>query len=321
MHSFVIGATGFIGGQIARQAQTAGHEVHALCRQAGAVGAIGDVPVTWHLGSLEGLQGLLATLPEVDVLFYAAGYAPHAERNVRRTLRIGVEQMRLVLDAARAAGVKRVVYTSSLSTIGQPPADSNRLADERDRYRPGSTWNNYYEVKWLLELEAVRAAHDGLPVVILCPTAVFGPGDVKPSTSQVLLELAKGRLPAAIDIENNFVDGRDVALAHLRAAERGIPGDRYIIGGHNLNTVDALQTAARLIGVREPKLILSRQTAAAALKVADVLRLPIPATMRAMPYWQPYNCEKGWTAFDITPRPYADTVRDTVDWFRQHNYL
>lgn len=321
MRLFVIGATGFIGGQIARQAQAAGHEVHVLRRQAGAVGAVGDVPVIWHQGSLGGLQELLAALPEMDVLFYAAGFAPHAERSVRHALRTGIEQMRLVLDASRAAGVKRVVYTSSLATIGQPPADANRLADERDRYRPGSTWNNYYEVKWLLELEAIRATREGLPVVILCPTAVFGPGDVKPSTSQVLLELAKGRLPVAIDVENNFVDGRDVALAHVRAAERGTPGDRYIIGGHNLNTVEALQAAARLIGVREPRLVLSRQAAAAALKVADVLRLPVPATMRAMPYWQPYNCQKGWDAFDFTPRPYADTVRDTVNWFRQHDYL
>lgn len=321
MRAFVLGATGCIGGQIARHAHQAGYEVHALRRQPGAVGAVGDVPVRWHPGDLSQPEPLADALQGTDVLFHAAGYAPHAERNVRRALRSGVAQMRRVLSAARRAGVRRVVYTSSLSTIGPPPPGSNRLADERDTYLPGSTWNNYYEVKWVMELEAIKAALQGLPVVILCPTAVFSPGDTKPSTSQVLLELARGRLPVAVDVETNFVDGRDVAIAHVRAAERGASGERYIIGGHNLNTADALQTAARLIGVREPRPVLSRRTSAVLLRLADGLRLPIPATMRALPYWQPYNAEKGWQTFDLEPRPFADTVCDTVDWFRQHGYL
>jgi dihydroflavonol-4-reductase len=321
MRVFVLGATGFIGGQIARQAHQAGFDVHALRRQPGAVGSVGDLPISWHSGDLAHFPSLAEAFQGADVLFHAAGYAPQAERNVRRALRTGVEQMRTVLAAARQAEVRRVVYTSSLSTIGPPPPGSDRLADERDPYLPGSTWNNYYEVKWLMEMEAVKAAHQGLPVVILCPTAVFGPGDVKPSTSQVLLELARGRLPVAVDVDTNFVDGRDVALAHVRAAEQGEPGERYILGGHNMNTAEALQTAARLIGVREPRPAISRRTAAALLKVADGLRLPIPATMRALPYWQPYNAEKGWLAFGFTPRPYSDTVCDTVGWFREHGYL
>jgi dihydroflavonol-4-reductase len=321
MRAFVLGATGCIGGQIARHAQQAGYEVHALRRQPGAVGAVGDVPISWHTGDLSMPQSLAEALTGIDVLFHAAGYAPHAERNVRRALRTGVTQMRNVLSAAQESGVRRVIYTSSLSTIGMPPTNANRLADERDPYLPGSTWNSYYEVKWAMELESIKAAHQGLPVIILCPTAVFGPGDVKPSTSQVLLELARGRLPVAVDVDTNFVDGRDVALAHVRAAERGASGERYIIGGHNMNTADALQTAAHLIGVHEPRPVLSRRTMAVLLRLADGLRLPIPATMRALPYWQPYNAEKGWQTFDLTPRPYADTVCDTVNWFRQHGYL
>lgn len=321
MRVLVLGATGFIGGQVARAAHAAGWEVHGLRRRAGAVGAVGDVPLTWHAGDLADSAGLCATMQGCDVLFYAAGYAPDTERNVRRAVHAGVMQTRGVFEAAQAAGVGRVVYTSSLATIGPPPPGSDRLADERDAYLPGSTWNSYYEAKWLMELEALRATRAGLPVVSLCPTAVFGPGDVKPSTSRILLMVARGQMPVAVDIETNIVDGRDVALAHVRAAAQGQPGERYIVGGHNLNVGDALREAARLAGVREPRVTLSRETVARLLGLADALRLPIPATMRALPHWQPYDASKARDAFDLTPRPFADTVRDTIAWFRENGYL
>lgn len=319
--ALVLGATGFIGGQIARAACAAGFEVHGLRRRPGAVGAVGDQPLVWHEGDLSNPASLEAAMQGCEVLFHAAGYAPRTERSVPQAVRQGVSEMRNVLEAARRAGVRRVVYTSSLSTIGPPPPGSGRLADERDGYLPGSTGNAYYEVKWAMEHEALRATLSGLPVVILCPTAVFGPGDVKPSTSEILLRLARGQLPFGVDQETNIVDGRDVALAHIRAATQGTPGRRYIIGGHNLNVAEALRQAAEVLGVRPPRWTLSTGTVARLLRVADAVRLPIPATMRAIPYWQPLNSRKGQETFGFIPRPFEETVRDTVDWFREHGYL
>lgn len=321
MRVLVLGATGFIGGQVARAAHAAGWQVRGLRRREGAVGAVGDVPVEWHSGDLADSASLTGAMQGCDVLFHAAGFAPETMRSVRKAVREGVAQTRRVFGAARLAGVGRVVYTSSLATIGTPPPGADRLADESDPYAPGSTWNSYYEAKWLMELEALRANDAGLPVVSLCPTAVFGPGDVKPSTSRILLMVAKGQMPASVDVETNIVDGRDVALAHIRAAEVGQPGERYIIGGHNLNIDAALREAARLVGVREPLVTLSLSTAARLLRLADALHLPIPATMRALPYWQPYDTSKARRAFDLTPRPFAETVIDTVSWFREHGYL
>lgn len=321
MRVLVTGATGFIGGQIARAAHAAGFEVHGLRRRPGATGAVGDVPIIWHEGDLYDAPSVESALQGIDVLFHAAGYYAEAEYNVARALQRGVSQMRVVLDAALRVGVRRVIYTSSLSTIGAPPEGANRLADERDGYLPGTTGNAYYESKWAMEHEALRATQAGLPVVILCPTAVFGPGDVKPSTGRILLMLAKGQLPAAVDAANNFVDGRDVALAHVRAAERGIPGERYIIGGYNLNVGEAMRDAARAIDVRPPAVTLKMGTVAALLRVAGFLRVPIAATFRALPHWQPLNPEKGWRTFDFAPRPFEETVRDTIAWFREHGYL
>ncbi len=321
MRALVLGATGFIGGQIVRAAYAAGIEVHGLRRRTGAVGAVGDVPVIWREGDINQPDTLYEAMQGMDVLFHAAAYYPETERNVRYAMQRGVHEMRTVLETARRAGVGRVIYTSTLSTIGPPPPGAGRLADERDAYLPGSTWNAYYEAKWAMELEAVRAARDGLAVVILCPTAVFGSGDVKPTTGKLLLMLAKGRMPLAVDAVINMVDGRDVALAHVRAATLGTSGERYIIGGHNLNIAEALREAARIVGVRPPTLTLSMRTASRLLRLAEVLHLPLNATMRALPYWQPLNPLKGWQTFDLVPRPFEETVRDTVAWFREHRYL
>ncbi len=321
MRVLVLGATGFIGGQIARMAHATGMEVHGLRRRRGAVGAVGDVPIVWHDGDLADPLALSAALEGCEVLFHAAAQYPTTERSVRRVVQAGVRQMRSVLSVAQQTGVKRVVYTSSLSTIGLPPSGTERLADERDGYLPGSTTNPYYEVKWTMEHEALRATVAGLPVIILCPAAVFGPGDVKPSTSQILLMVAKGQVPVGVDVVTNIVDGRDVALAHVRAATLGVPGERYIIGGHNLNVAEALREAARLLGVRPPRGVWSMRRVRAVLGLAKLLHLPIPATMMALPYWQPLNAEKGWRTFGFTPRPFEETVMDTVAWFRDHGYL
>jgi len=321
MRVLVLGATGCIGGQIARAAHTAGMQVHAMRRRPGAVGAAGDIPIVWHDGSLEDSECLAEAMRGCDVLFHAAAYAPGTERQIALVVRQGVAQLRGVLAAAQAAGIKRVIYTSSLATIGPPPAGSNRLADERDAYLPGSVNSSYYEVKWHMEHEALRATHAGLPVMILCPTAVFSPGDSKPSTSQLLLLLAQSRLPATVDVQVNFVDGRDVALAHIQAAAAGQPGQRYIIGGHNLDVREAMARAAAVIGVRPPRWHLSRAAMRRLLAVTDALRLPVTETMRTLLYWQPLNCEKGWQTFGLTPRPFEETVRDTYTWFKEHGYL
>lgn len=321
MRILVLGATGFIGGQIARSGYEAGFDVHGLRRRTGAVGAIDDLPVTWHMGDLGDPVSVETAMDGCDVLFHAAAYYPYHERDPLSAMRQAALEMRCVLAAAQKAGVRRVIYTSSLTTIGQPPEGETRLADERDRYVPGSTRNAYFEAKWVMEQEAHQAASMGLPVIVLIPTAVFGPGDVKPATGQILCDLARGRMPAGVDIATNFVDVRDVALAHIRAIKSGEVGHRYIIGGHNLNIGEALREAAQVIGVRPPQIIIRREMAVSLVRLAGAVPSLVPELARGIGYWQPLNCEKGWKTFDLTPRPYAEMVRDGVRWFREHGYL
>jgi dihydroflavonol-4-reductase len=208
-----------------------------------------------------------------------------------------------VLQAARDAQAGRFVYTSTLTTIGQSSA-AGRLADERDFYVPGSSPSVYYESKFAMETEAFRAAAEGLPIVILNPTAVFGPGDVKPTTGEILLRVAKGQIPV-----------------YFEAVERGRAGQRYILGGHNLTLQELLTTTARVAGVRAPRWKLSTRTVNWLFAVGEGLRLPLPDLVKTVRFWQPLNDHKAQRELDHQPRPFEETARDTLAWFRENHYL
>src|SRR5262245_41105033 len=245
MRVLVLGATGFIGGQIARALVEHGYAVRALRRARSSTLALEGLPVEFAYGDLRDPSALLAAMRGVEAVFHAAGYYPHNSLAPRRALRLAAAGMRNLLECARAADVGRVVYTSSLSTIG-PPAVGRALADERDYYLPGSVADPYFEAKWAMEAEVYRAVALGQAVVALCPTVVFGPGDVKPTSGTVLLALARGLLPAYVEGRINIVDVRDVAMAHVAALERGRTGERYILSGQNTTIGAALTLAAQL---------------------------------------------------------------------------
>jgi dihydroflavonol-4-reductase len=256
-----------------------------------------------------------------DVVYHAAGYYTTDQHAMRPAMRQAAREIRAVIDIAKQAEVRRLIYTSSLSTVGAPPAVEHHLADERDLYLPGSAPSAYFEAKWLMETEARLAAQDGLEVIILIPSAVFGPEDIKPTTSELLLHIARRRIPFGIDVNTNFVDGRDVAQAHIAAAAQGESGRRYLICGHNLNVAAMISEASRIAGVKAPKPVISHRSAIRLINTARILHLPVPDLMFGIEHFRALNGALGWQTFGFTPRPFDETVRDTLDWFRKHNYL
>jgi dihydroflavonol-4-reductase len=330
LNALVLGATGFIGGHIARAALARGWHVRALRRHPDAVGAISDVAdqIEWIQGELpfqtfevsKDLEGLCNAMRGCEVVFHAAAAYPRAERDIAGWTARSVTQMRAVLQAASDARASRFVYTSTLTTVGRSN-EAGRLADERDFYVPGTSRSAYYESKFAMEMEAFRAAAEGLPVIILNPTAVFGPGDIKPTTGEVLLRAAKGQIPVYFDALVNSVDARDVAVAQIAAAERGRVGQRYILGGHNLTLKELLTTTAHVAGIQSPRWELSTRTVDWLMGVGDVLRLPLPDLVKTMRFWQPLNSEKAQRELGLSPRPFEETARDTLAWFREHGYL
>jgi dihydroflavonol-4-reductase len=318
----ILGATGFIGGQIARAALAAGYSVRAV-RRRHSVGALADVShqIEWVLANLDDVESLVAAAHDCDVLFHAAAHYSQGSRDTGGEVALAEAQMERVLQAARRAGVGQLVYTSSLTTIG-PPSQPGRLADERDFYTPGSSDSAYYESKFAMEQMVLRAADDGLPTVALLPTAVFGPGDVKPVTGQVLLMVARGRVPLYLNAPINIVDSRDVAAAHIAAAERGQVAHRYIIGGHNMTFRQALTLAAAAAGVAPPRVKLPRIILGALVRLGDALPgVALPDHARTIHLLQPLNAQKAERELGLTARPIEQTVRDSLAWFREHKYL
>ncbi|HBX68661.1 MAG TPA: hypothetical protein DEH25_04575 [Chloroflexi bacterium] len=326
MRVLVLGATGFIGGHIARAALDAGWEVRGMRRQANRNGHLGGLPVSWVRGDLKDYASLRMAMDRIDVVFHAAAFYPTDgnPRKVRQQVEFAEREIQNVLAAAQAAKIKRLVYTSTLTTIGHPPLEEARLADERDRYQPGTLPKSaYYESKIAMEKMVLEAVAKKLPAVVLNPTAVFGPGDVNLTLGGLLIAVARGKMIGWLPGDINVVDVREVAVAHIAAAEKGISGERYIIGGHNYAVKEALMLAANVAGVREPRFEIPFWALRSLVGLGDLLPiLPIPANhLRTVDQWQGYNCEKARQTFGIVPRPFRDTVWEALEWFRKTGHL
>jgi dihydroflavonol-4-reductase len=320
----VIGATGFIGGAIARASVGRGWRTRALRRRPGAVGALDDIAgrVAWVEGAIEDGDSLRAAMSGCDLVFHPAGYYISRHAPLHAHLARALAQMRQVLAAFEGSGAGRLVYTSSLTTIG-PPSEPGRLADERDPYTPGSEPNSpYYECKYAMEAEALRAAARGLDVVVVNPTMTFGPGDVKAFTGRLLILAHKGVLLFSLPGVLNFADVREVAAGHLAAGERLPAGERVILGGHNLPVSEAFGIVCGAARRRPPLLTLPRWLVEG---VGGILaRLPIFTLqdhMTTLHCWQPLNTAKMESILGIRPRPFEETVRDGLQWYRERGYL
>jgi dihydroflavonol-4-reductase len=324
--ALVLGSTGCIGNNVVRACLEAGWKVQAFHRASSKTWMLDGLQVGHAIGDLMDPASLVTAMRGCDVVFHAAAYYPLHSLDMAGSLRDAVSEMRNVLHAAAETGVGRLVYTSTLTTLG-PPAEPGRLTNEGDFYLPGSTNSAYFESKWAMEAEAWRAIAGGLPLVIVNPTAAFGPWDAKPATGEILLNVAKGRLPAWLDLEINVVDARDVGQGEVLAAQRGHVGQRYILGGENLALREALAVAALEAGVRPPRWRVSLGLVRAVVRIGEALgHLPLVRPLplehfKTMSEWRAINTDKARRELGFQPRPFVDTVRDTLAWFREYGYL
>jgi dihydroflavonol-4-reductase len=271
-------------------------------------------------------QSLVVAMEGCQVLFHAAAYYPQHSHDLPRQLRTAIVGLRNVVAAALEMQVEKVIYTSSLTTIG-PPAEPGRLADERDWYVPGSTRSAYFEVKYTLELEVLRAVLAGLPAVTVNPTVVLGPGDVKPTTGALLVAAAKGQVPVWVPVTVNIVDVRDVATAQITALQRGQVGERYILGGHNISLRQALTLIAALVGIPPPRHQVSLTFIEAMVRLGEAighlpLIPPLPLDQaKTIRQWQPLDTSKAQRELGLSPRPLEETLKDSLTWFRANGYL
>jgi dihydroflavonol-4-reductase len=258
MTTLVTGATGFVGSAVARALLARGEAVRVLARPGGDRRNIGGLDVEIAEGDLTDAASLAAALKGANALYHVAADYRLWARDPRVLYAANVEGTKALMRAAAEAGVARIVYTSSVATLGLR-ADGNPATEETP-VSFADMIGDYKKSKYLAE-EAVRemVARDGLPCVIVNPSTPVGPRDIKPTpTGRMIYEAASGRMPAYVDTGLNIVHVDDVAAGHLLAFDKGEVGERYILGGENMGLKDILQTIARLTGRTAPKTELPR---------------------------------------------------------------
>src|SRR5580704_9782185 len=263
MTTLVTGATGFVGSHVARQLVSAGQSVRALVRPGSNLEALGGLDIEYFKGDLRDASSLEPAMQGVRRVFHVAADYRLWTTRPEEIYENNVEGTRKLLAAAQNAGVERIVYTSTVATIAVPRHGA--LPNEDTHATLGEMIGHYKRSKFLAEQVAVEAAANGVPVVIVNPTAPVGPWDWKPTpTGRIILDFLKGKMPAYVDTGLNVAPVEDIAAGHLLAAEKGRVGERYILGGRNMTLKQILDALSAITGRPAPRVRLPHALALAA---------------------------------------------------------
>ncbi len=323
--ALVTGATGFIGSAVCRALCAAGCRVRALHRPTSSLEVLQGLPVQRVEGDILMPETLAEAMREVDWVFHAAARADYWRRPAQEVVQVAVEGTRNVVQAARQAGVRRLVLTSSLAAMGVPLA--GELLTERHTFNLPPRRFPYGYAKRQAELEALQVAGEALEVVIVNPSVVLGPGDRNLVSSSMVLEAARGRGFFWTEGGVNVVHVEDVAAGHLAAARRGRPGERYILGGENVSYRELFTALAEIVGRPPPRLRLPGALVEPLAWLIDLLgpalRLPLDGNQLRLSRRLMY-CDTSKARRELglpAPRPFRQAAREAYDWYRAHGYL
>jgi dihydroflavonol-4-reductase len=328
MTTLITGATGFLGSAIVRQALERGHVVRLLVRRGAPTANIDGLDVERIEGDLTDPASLARACRGCDALFHAAAdyrlWVPRPDE----IYRANVEGTRNLLLAAAEAGVRQMVYTSSVATLGLSPDGSP--ADERTPTGIDHMIGHYKRSKFLAERAVDELIQDkGLPVVVVNPSAPIGPRDIRPTpTGRIIVDFANGRMPAYVDTGINVVHVDDCARGHLLAMDKGRPGERYILGGENMTLRAVLVALAELSGLPAPNLRLphslvmpiayaaewwARASGAEPRVTVDGVRMA-----RKLMF---FSSAKATRELGYHARPARDALADALAWFSEQGYF
>lgn len=317
MRYFITGATGFIGGELTRQLVAAGHDVVALVRDLGRAADLAVMGVELVVGDIRDRETVGAAMEGADGAFHVAAWYKVGARDSTEAEAINVGGTRTVLEAAGEADVAKIVYTSTVAVFGDT---GGRVVDES--YRHDGPWLTEYDrTKWLAHYEvAVPLAEAGLPLVIVQPGMVYGPGDHS-NVGDVLRDYLRRRLPVRPSQGGCWSHVEDSARGHILAMERGRVGESYILSGECRQWIEALALAEELTGIRPPRLILppviARISAALMKPVAALLSVPQmyhPETLRVAAGTTYFASDaKARREIGWDPRPLSVGLAQTLD--------
>ena len=326
MKALVTGATGFVGGAVARALVHRGIEVRVMARAGADLQNLQGLTVERVEGDLRDQDSLRHALTGCRQLYHIAAHYALWAKDPSIFYDVNVTGTKTLLEAARDVGTERIVYCSTIGAIGIPPEGG--LGTEETPVVFEQMAGHYKRSKYLAEQEVLKLAKAGLPVVIVNPSAPVGIGDVKPTpTGQVIVDFMKGRMPAYIETGMNIVDVDDVATGHLLAMEKGRIGERYILGSANLMLREVFEILSRLTGINAPSIKLPRLAilplAYLNLWMANITghspRIPLEGVKMAK-YKMHYDCSKAIRELGFPQTPPEVALEKAVRWFRDHGY-
>ncbi len=327
MKVLVTGATGFIGGNLARELWRRGDDVRALVRPGSNRLTIENTGIAPIEGDILDRQSVDRAVEGCEAVFHVAAAYTFWSRDPAGVSRTNVAGTLNVLEAARQAGVSRTVYTSTVGTVGLV---KDGLGDEETSLDPKSLHGHYKRSKFQAEQEALALAAAGMPLVVVNPTAPVGPWDVKPTpTGKMVLDFLRRKIPAYLKTGMNLVDVADVVDGHILALEKGKSGERYILGNRNVSLKEIFDILSAQTGLPAPRIrvpywlvvgagyadrfvegtLLRREPA---IPVEGVLASKTPAYV---------SCEKAVKELGLPQRPIEDALKQAADWFTEHGYV
>lgn len=328
MNVLVIGATGLLGSNLVRALLKKGDQVRVLIRPTSKTFTLDGLEVERVTGDLHDPDSLRRACDGVQVVYQTASYYPTETIPAADAKRQALKETKNLLQAVRSASVGRLVFTSTLTTIGFPKIPG-QPATEEHHFSTTFMNNPYLVAKAAMEDEVLAAARSGLPAVVVVPTAFFGPYDKRPTSGTQILMIAKRQMPGYIQGPTNVIDVRDVAVAMIRAAEWGRVGERYIIGNWNTTQKELNELIARVAGVSGPVFPVPFLMAQVGSKAGEwasrrILHRPPPVPaffVEVIKHMQHYDCSKAMNELDY-PRSSVETaIRDALEWFRENGYV
>ncbi|MDP9118256.1 MAG: SDR family oxidoreductase, partial [Actinomycetota bacterium] len=326
----VTGAGGFIGSALARTLCAQGYRVVAMLEPGADSRGLADLDVECLTGDVRDPQRVRVAVQGCYAVFHVAALYRFWTRRPQDFYDVNVGGTRNVLTAAEHAGVERVVYTSTVGTLGLDPGPGERPADEQDYPDVGHLFGAYKRSKYVAEHEVLRAGAQGQRISLVLPTFPLGPGDRSPTPSgRLILDFLNGRIPGYVDTVLNVAHVDDVAQGHLLALERGAPGRSYILGGENVTLKQLLDELAAQTGLPSPRLHVPRSASLAAAWVSEVVegrmlrrRPSIPLEGARMSTTRmAFDDSRARTELGYAPRPFAEAVQASAQWFVDNGYV
>jgi dihydroflavonol-4-reductase len=327
MNVFLTGATGFVGSHVARAYAAEGAVLRLLTRATSKLAAIEGLAAEVVVGDLRQPESLRVALRGCDALVHVAADYRLWVRDPKEMYAANVDGTRELLRIAREEGVGKVVYTSSVATMGFKADQS--IVDETTAVSLADMIGPYKRSKFLAEQEAIAAARAGQHVMILNPTTPIGAGDAKPTpTGRIVVDFLNRKFPAYVDTGLNLVDVSEVARTHVVALDRGRPGERYILGGENLTLKQILDRMSAITGLPSPTMKVPHAVALAFAffdeTITGKLRGKEPrATVEAVRMGRKYmfaSSAKAERELGFQVLPVYNAMRAAIEWFIAHGY-